>query len=226
MGNSRPSRVFLFPLPETVFYPKTRLPLHIFEPRYRAMTAAALEGEGLIGMVLLKPGWEENYYNSPATVSVGCAGQIDQSEKLEDGKYNILLQGESRFQIIREIPGKSYRQADVEFLEEINDQTISDKASCPEHTELVKLYSRYLELLPEKNKERRHLDLNRCASLSEAVNQTAYLFDLKPGEKQSFLEQRDVLKRQRYVREFLQFQIELARISKEKLDAGFDVRSN
>ena len=52
----------VFPLPTTVFYPGTPLPLHIFEPRYRQMTSDVLEGERKIGMVLLKPNWEENYF--------------------------------------------------------------------------------------------------------------------------------------------------------------------
>ncbi len=225
MENSPLEKIFLFPLPETVFYPKTQLPLHIFEPRYRAMTADALETGSLIGMVLLKPGWEESYYNAPPVADVGCAGAIEQSRELEDDKYNILLHGEKKFRIVKEIQGKPYRQAEVEFLEDINDRT-RDGAACDEHAQLVKLYSQYLELLPENKKELHHLDLNRCASLSEAVDQTAYRFDLKPEEKQSFLEQRDVLKRLDYVRQFLQFQIELARISKTKLDAGFDFRRN
>ena len=55
----------VFPLPTTVFYPGTPLPLHIFEPRYRQMTSDALEGGRKIGMVLLKPNWEENYFGKP-----------------------------------------------------------------------------------------------------------------------------------------------------------------
>ena len=55
----------LFPLPATVFYPNTSLPLHIFEPRYRSMVADALNGKGEIGMILLKPGWKSDYQGTP-----------------------------------------------------------------------------------------------------------------------------------------------------------------
>ena len=67
----------LFPLPSTVFYPGTPLPLHIFEPRYRQMTADALEGERKIGMVLLKPDWEAAYFDRPEIFPMGCVGSIE-----------------------------------------------------------------------------------------------------------------------------------------------------
>ena len=64
----------LFPLPTAVFYPNTSLPLHIFEPRYRTMVADTLKGEGKIGMILLKPGWESDYQGTPEIMTIGCVG--------------------------------------------------------------------------------------------------------------------------------------------------------
>ena len=81
----------LFPLPTTVFYPNTSLPLHIFEPRYRTMVADTLKGEGKIGMILLKPGWESDYQGTPEIMTIGCVGEITRHSELPEGRYNILL---------------------------------------------------------------------------------------------------------------------------------------
>ena len=103
----------LFPLPGVVLLPGTLLPLHIFEPRYRAMVADALAGSRTIGMAMLKPGWETAEDN-PAVHAVGGAGEIVESEELEDGRYNILLQGLFRYRIVREETGPTpYRTASV-----------------------------------------------------------------------------------------------------------------
>src|ERR1700730_12850904 len=88
--------VRLFPLPNVVLFPHVTLPLHIFEPRYRAMTADALAGDRLITMMLLRPGWEEQYEGRPPLYPVGCVGKIVTDQKLDDGRYNLLLRGVSR----------------------------------------------------------------------------------------------------------------------------------
>ena len=118
------SPVSLFPLPNTVFYPGTCLPLHIFEPRYRKMIEDALNNNSLIGMVLLSSGWEADYYGRPKVASVGCAGRITKHERLPDGKFNILLEGLSRFRIFGESDNKPYRVAEVEFLNSTHDHLL------------------------------------------------------------------------------------------------------
>src|SRR5687767_7158030 len=92
----------LFPLPSVVLFPRAVLPLHIFEDRYRAMTADALAGDKVVAMALLKAGWEKSYYGRPAIEPVVCVGKILSHEKLPDGKYNFLLQGVQRARVIRE----------------------------------------------------------------------------------------------------------------------------
>ena len=112
-------RIPLFPLPGVVLLPGTILPLHIFEPRYRAMIADALDGNRMIGMAKLKPGWEETE-EVPAVHEVGGAGEIVESERLEDGRYNILLEGRFRYRILKEEPeGTLYRTASVEEIASI-----------------------------------------------------------------------------------------------------------
>ncbi len=89
------------------------LPLHIFEPRYRKMLADALAGTRIIGMTLLRAGWEHDYYGRPPVYEQGCAGRIEQHETLPDGRSNIVLRGLTRFRIVEEHAGEPYRLAAV-----------------------------------------------------------------------------------------------------------------
>ncbi len=120
-----PTTLPLFPLPNVVLFPNVFLPLHIFEPRYRDMVADALEGDRMIGMVLLRPGWEGNYEGRPPVYPIGCSGLITHHERLPDGRYNIVLRGVEKFRIVEEIDDEtmrgrssSYRVARVEILHE------------------------------------------------------------------------------------------------------------
>ncbi len=113
-----PEAIPLFPLPDVALFPNSTEPFHIFEPRYRAMVADALEGDSIIGMVLLQPGFEDEYEGRPPVYAVGCAGVIVASEKLPDGRYNILLRGVTKFRILSEDQSQLYRVASVEELPE------------------------------------------------------------------------------------------------------------
>ncbi len=110
--------VALFPLSNLVLFPRAVLPLHIFEERYKDMTADALERDHLNAMGLLKPGWEKTYYQRPPIEPVVCVGEILSHEQLADGDYNFLLRGHIRARILREIQGKPYRIVQVERLME------------------------------------------------------------------------------------------------------------
>jgi Lon protease-like protein len=107
----------LFPLPNVVLLPRAILPLHIFEERYKTMTADALRGRRQIAMALLRPGWEKSYYGSPEIEPVVCIGAILSHERLPDGKYNFLLQGQQRAKVVSEIGGDlPYRVAQLQPL--------------------------------------------------------------------------------------------------------------
>lgn len=108
-----PARIPVFPLPNVVLFPKTYLPLHIFEPRYRAMVSDAAMSGQCIGMALLKDGWETDYYGHPPVFSMGCVGRLVSVQPLADGRSNILLQGLERFEIEREWYDKAYREATI-----------------------------------------------------------------------------------------------------------------
>jgi Lon protease-like protein len=121
-----PSRIPLFPLPDVVLFPHVSLPLHIFEPRYRKMVADALSGHRTIGMILLRPGWKDDYYGRPPVFASGCAGRIETCQELEGGKYNIVLRALSRFRVIEEHAGEPYRVATVEPRPEHEDPAAAD----------------------------------------------------------------------------------------------------
>jgi uncharacterized protein len=108
----------LFPLPNLVLFPGIEQGLHIFEHRYREMTADALAGDKLIAMALLKPNWEPDYDAKPAIELVCCLGSITASELLPDGRYNLRLHGLARFLIDTELPpdGRMYRRASGKLL--------------------------------------------------------------------------------------------------------------
>jgi len=113
------SPVPLFPLPNLVLFPRAYQVLHIFEERYKTMTADALAADGRIAMALLRPGWERDYYGRAAIEPVVCVGTIEQSEQLADGKYNFLLLGHTRARVVREVQRpKPYRVAQLEPLRE------------------------------------------------------------------------------------------------------------
>jgi Lon protease-like protein len=119
-----PSAVPLFPLPNVVLFPKAVLPLHVFEERYKRMIADVLRTHRQVAMALLRPGWEKNYYARPAIDPVVCVGTILSHERLADGRYNFLLQGQTRARVVREVGDGPYRQAELEALTESDDSEV------------------------------------------------------------------------------------------------------
>jgi len=108
------TRITIFPLPGVVLYPGLQLPLHIFEPRYRAMVTDALARDRLIGMI--QP---QRPQEGAPLFAVGCLGRIGEVEALEDGRFNIILEGEARFRVLRELDvATPFRQVEGELLPE------------------------------------------------------------------------------------------------------------
>lgn len=150
----------LFPLPNLVLFPHVDQGLHIFEPRYRQMTADALAGDQLIAMVLLKPDekWDEEYDGRPAIEGTACLGRIVASERLPDGRYNLKLRGLGRLKLLGETPDadKLYRLARGELLPDV-------RPPLPEATAL--------------RRELREAVLARFDSSGPAHQQLSRLFD-------------------------------------------------
>src|SRR5262245_37028714 len=108
-----PETIPIFPLEDVMLFPEMSVPLHIFEPRYKAMIADALKGDRIIGMVLLRPGYEKDYERSPSVFQIGCAGVINEVEQLPNGEYNIVLGAVTKYRITREEASRPYRIAHV-----------------------------------------------------------------------------------------------------------------
>lgn len=110
----------IFPLPELTFFPHTLLPLHVFEARYRAMVTDVLPRDRRLALVGLRPGYEQSYAGKPPVYPVAGVGRIVKWERLSTGRYNILLQGDARARIERELPTDTlYRVVTVRCLDEI-----------------------------------------------------------------------------------------------------------
>mgnify|MGYP001263503910 CR=1 FL=1 len=111
-------RLAIFPLGGALLFPRMHLPLHIFEPRYRAMVTEAMAKDQRIGMIQPSGAGEP-----PPLFSVGCMGRITEIEALEDGRFNIILAGESRFRVQRELDvATAFRQVEAELYEADEDE--------------------------------------------------------------------------------------------------------
>jgi Lon protease-like protein len=104
-------RLPIFPLYRVLLFPRALLPLYVFEPRYREMTAACLAGDGLLAIAQLKPGFESEYQGRPPVRSMASLGKIIAHRQNPDGTYNILLEGIGRVRIDEELPPEhSFRE--------------------------------------------------------------------------------------------------------------------
>lgn len=112
-------RLPLFPLPGAVFFPHSLLPLHIFEPRYREMTAWCIENESPLAVARILPGHESEQPGDPPVVPVCGAGRLLYHEELPDGRYILFLQGIGRVRIEAENPrAAAFRTARVQLLDD------------------------------------------------------------------------------------------------------------
>jgi Lon protease-like protein len=179
----RPHIIPLFPLPNFVLFPGVRVPLHIFEPRYREMVTDVAESHGLIGMMLLKGPWERDYYGFPDVFAIGCAGHIEELVKLPDGRFNLILGGVSEFRIEQEIRERSFRQARVSWMPApATDNGLSDE-------EMGTLRELLVGFLGEPaNDVWRSLVDQRGLRGNELINYICFHLDVSPIEKQTLLE--------------------------------------
>ncbi|QJU58971.1 ATP-dependent protease [Sphingomonas sp. AP4-R1] len=108
------TRLSIFPLPGALLLPRAYLPLHIFEPRYRAMVSDALARDRRIAMIQPLP-MQAPDLEAPALFDVGCVGRIAQVEAMEDGRFNLVLEGVTRFRTVREMDVTTpFRQIEAE----------------------------------------------------------------------------------------------------------------
>ena len=204
-----PPTIPLFPLPNAVLFPNVFLPLHIFEPRYRQMVAEALEGDRIIGMTLLRPGWEADYEGRPPIYPIGCAGLITFAERHKDGRFNIVLRGLEKFRVVLEENSgtRNYRVAQVDSIVESTDaMTDADRAAMRDAR-------RRLEALLVPQPEGRGAEPKVPPTMpdEDLVNALAQYLELEPVEKQALLERETLLARCRSLIELLEMKVIVAR---------------
>ena len=118
------TRLSVFPLPGALLFPRMHLPLHIFEERYKALMSDAMARDRRIGMVQPRGG-PVNVGAPPPLFDIGCVGKIAQFEMLDDGRYNLVLEGLSLFRIVRELDvATAFRQVEAELLPLPDDQEV------------------------------------------------------------------------------------------------------
>ena len=210
-----PPTIPIFPLPNVVLFPNVFLPLHIFEPRYRQMVDDALKGDRIIGMVLMRPGWEGNYEGRPAVYPVGCAGVITHAERLPDGRFNIVLRGMEKFRLAgeEEHSDRLYRVAEVESVAEPPADTFRE-AMRGERRRLEALLVPQPEGRPEFA-EGRDPKVPSSMPDEDLVNALAQYLEFDPVEKQALLERDGLLERCRSLIELLEMKVLVARHSWE-----------
>ena len=194
----------IFPLPNLVFFPNTRLPLHVFEPRYRQMITDAMETDKRFGIVLLRPGWETDYFGAPAVHGCGTLGTIEQAVPLDDGRYNILVRGDVRFRIVGEVGRDPYRTARVIVQPEVNRRA---EEAYAQREWLADLARQYLKYLPDQMA----VPEIETVGLDALANALIMSLNLEVEEKQKLLEIDDLIARAEQIGAELQSRVESLR---------------
>lgn len=187
-------RISIFPLTGAILFPGMQLPLHIFEPRYRDLVSDSLARDRNIGMIQPKAQGER-----PALFDIGCLARIQDVEALDDGRYNIILEGVQRFSVIRELDvTTSFRQIEAELWEE---DEIGDTLSLAERASLEIESRRFADA------QGYSVDWNAVAQLDDysLVNAIAQIAPFDYAAKQALLEARGLSDRADTIVQLMQF---------------------
>ena len=184
-----PKKLAVFPLSNFIIFPKTTVPLNIFEPRYIDMINDSMKTDKLIGMIQPKNN-KNNEVNSIDLYKIGCMGKITSFRETEDGRFIIDLKGIIRFKITKEIlSNKKYRECNVDFENFYED--LSDKTENIKFTDLELIFKDLKKLF-----ERRGFIINWKAlekqSLDETINALAMASPFTLEEKQVLLEAKNI----------------------------------
>lgn len=183
----------LFPLPNAVLFPGAELPLHVFEPRYRAMTERALASSRLILLARLRPGFEPHYHERPPVFEVAGLGRITRDVRHADGRFDILLAGIGRVRIAEELPpSEPYRLVRGEFLSDVAGS--SSIAIGAWEKKLSELFQGLRPHLPESVRDLDAL-AGSASTPGERVDRLAAALTADPDARQRMLEELDPAER-------------------------------
>ena len=184
-----PKKISIFPLSNFIIFPNTTVPLNIFEPKYIDMIDDSMKSNKIIGLIQPK----KQNRNMSELYSVGCAAKITSYNESEDGRYLIVINGISRFKILKEIINdKTYRECEVSFDEYNTDQKKNN--SKFNMLDLEPIFKN-LESLLKKRGYNINLDNLKKESLEQIINTLSMASPFSLGEKQALLETQDALKR-------------------------------
>ena len=184
-------RLSIFPLPGALLFPGMHLPLHIFEPRYRAMIGDAMVRDRRIGMIQPMHGGDTLY-------DIGCVGKIAEVEALDDGRYNLVLEGIALFRVLRELDvATPFRQVEAELLPPIADDNLS----------LGRRSSLELESRRFADAQGYSVDWEAVGRLDDEslVNGIAQIAPFDAAAKQALLEAPDIETRAELIIQLMQF---------------------
>jgi len=188
------TRLSIFPLGGALLFPRMQLPLHIFEPRYRALVSDAMARDRRIGMIQPRPAGGER----PALFEVGCVGRIAHVEALDDGRYNIVLEGLSRFRVLSELEVTTpFRQVEAELEDDIPAEPLPLAQRASLETES----RRYAEM------QGYAVDWNAVSRLDDEslVNGIAQIAPFDVAAKQALLEAEGLEDRAELIIQLMQF---------------------
>jgi hypothetical protein len=197
--NDLPKKISVFPLSNFIIFPKTTVPLNIFEPRYIDMVNDSMKSDKLIGMI--QPKNLNNKYSTPELHNVGCLGKITSFKETEDGRYIIELRGLIRFETIKESKSnKKYREYEVNFKNFYTD--LNNKKEKLKFTDLELIFKDLKSLF-----EKRGFIINWKAlekqNLDETINALAMASPFSLEEKQILLEAKNLDVRKNKISEIL-----------------------
>ena len=194
-----PKKISVFPLSNFIIFPKTTVPLNIFEPRYLDMVNDSMKSNKLIGMI--QPKSFETKENLPELHDIGCLGKITSFKETEDGRYMIELKGLIRFKVIKEIKSQNiYREYEVDFKDYYHD--LNEKKEELKFSELELIF-KDLKLLFEKRGFIINWKELEKQSLDEIINALSMASPFTLEEKQVLLEARNLSLRKNKIAEIL-----------------------
>jgi len=194
-----PKTIPIFPLSNFIIFPKTAVPLNIFEPRYIDMVNDSIKSDKYIGMVQPK---KTNYKNNLTNLhKIGCLGKITTFKETEDNRFLIELKGIIRFQITNEIDsGKKYRECEVSFKEYYDD--LNNEKKELKFSDLELIFKSLKDLFDKKGFVINWKELEK-QSLDETLNALAMASPFTLEEKQSLLETKNLDSRKTKISEIL-----------------------
>ncbi len=203
-------RAPIFPLPNASLFPNVLLPLHIFEPRYLCMVEDVLNSDGYLALALLKDPADKNYATKNCAIhETVCLGKVVSDERLDDGRYYLLLQGLCRAKLLAEIPTDlPYRTG---ILELMTDQYVSEPVIDRDHRK-QELVTHFSSLFPQLGIEQKLLlALDTDVALGELCDVIAHAMRLESEVAWRLLEQADVDERSELILQLLRLQCRDAR---------------